>query len=190
MKTLSSFSAVALALLTLSACQPSAQNQQEITQLRNQVEGLSAELTAVRTEITALDGKFAAQEFIADLNKSAFLGPSDTGYSVLPFDLGVLTVQLADVEPYANGSRVNLKFGNPLASDIRGLKIKLRWGKQADESNPNATNNNREKEFTLTQVIRAGSWTTVPLVLDSIPPADLDFVIVSEATHTGVSLNR
>jgi outer membrane murein-binding lipoprotein Lpp len=190
MNTLSSFSAVALALLTLSACQPSAQNQQEITQLRSQVEGLSAELTAVRADITALKAELASQQLIASFGKSALLRPSDEGYSTVPFDLGVLTVQLADVEPYANGSRVSLKFGNPLASDISGLKIKLRWGKRGEEGNPNATNNNREKEFTLTQIIRAGAWTTVPLVLDSIPPADLDFVVVSDATHTGVILNR
>lgn len=119
----------------------------------------------------------------------AFLTPGDSGYSTIMFDIGVLTVKLEDVKAYANGSKIKIKFGNTLNASINGLKAKFEWG-EFDSNGTVVNNPNNTKDVTFTEELRPGSWTSVSLVLDKVPPTELGFVRIRNVTHEGISLNK
>lgn len=175
---------LALGILTLSGCESSdlrvPELQSEIMALKNQVDDL-------KSQLAEQERNHNREKLLASFDKIAYLTTGSEGYSVVSYDLGALTVQLADVKPYANGSKATLKFGNPLAATVTGLKLTIDWGK-VDSNNLPDNSSNRSKELTLSQEIRSGAWSSVPIVLDGIPSNELGFVRVREVTHTGVRL--
>ena len=162
-----------------------ASQRQQLMALRQEVDALKNELGQVQKDQASLQ----LDKMLRDFSKVAYLQPGDAGYSVVPFDLGDLTVQLSDVQPYANGSKVNLKFGNPLSSSINGLKATVQWGHVDAKGSPD-NETEKSKDFTFTETLRSGAWTTVPVVLDGVPPNELGFVRISAVSHTGISLIR
>lgn len=162
-----------------------AAQEEKLQALQSQVESLAGELNAVKTQQANLE----MSNMFRDWEKIAYLQPGDSGYAPIRFDLGVLTVQMSDVKAYANGSKISLKFGNPLATSINGLKVKVEWGRVDDKG---VTDNEtaKSKEFTFSETLGSGAWTTIPVVLDAIPPSELGFVRVREVTHTGISLAK
>lgn len=150
------------------------------------------ELEALKIEVEDLKEKQSQDDFdqlFEGFKEIAYLQPGDTGYSVIRYDLGTLTVELSDVKPYANGSKVILKFGNPLASTVRGLKAKVEWGPTNENGSPD-NESARSKDFTFTESLRSGAWTNVSVVLEDVPPTELGFVRVMNVAHTGISLNK
>jgi hypothetical protein len=119
----------------------------------------------------------------------AYLTPGSDGYSVVRTDLGPVTVSLIDVQPYANGSRVTLKIGNTTSATINGAKATLEWGNVDAKGLPN-NENAKSRDVSFTESLTRGSWTTVRVVLDRVPPAALGFVRVKNILHTGISLLR
>ena len=164
---------------------PPTTSSNEIAAIRQELDELKAQVEELKTKQNQDD----LDRLFKDFDRIAFLQPGDTGYSTVRYDLGVLTVQLADVTPYANGSKVSLRFGNPLASTINGLKATIEWGHTSENGSPdNATA--KSKSFTFSESLRSGAWTTVPVVLDGIPPAELGFVRVKNVAHTGILLAK
>jgi len=156
------------------------------------VTAIRQEIDALKIELTDLKKKQASAEWdnmMRDFERVAFLRPGDEGYSAVRFDLGVLTVSLVDITPYANGTKVQLQFGNPLSSTVNGLKTKLEYG-HTDEKGVPDNANAKSKDVTFNEALRPGAWTTVSVVLDGVKPSDLGFVRVKEITHTGISLSR
>jgi hypothetical protein len=178
--------AVVLAVLLLFGCDASdsrvAELQAEVTTLKDQVGALKAQVEKQKQD-------HELEKLLASFENIAFLTPGAEGYAVVTYDLGALTVQLADVKPYANGSKATLKFGNPLAATVTGLKLTIDWGR-VDANNSPDNSKQKSKDLTLTQEIRSGAWSSVPIVLDGIPANELGFVRVREVTHTGVRLTR
>lgn len=158
---------------------------EQLVALNQEVESLKAQLTEANKKQASLE----LNNMFRDFERMAFLRPGDAGYSPVRFDLGVLTVEMADVKPYANGSKINLRFGNTLSSSISGLKVTLDWGR-VDEKGVAENETAKSKEFTFTEALRSGTWTTIPVVLDGLPPTELGFVRVRDVAHTGISLNR
>lgn len=159
--------------------------QKQIDSLQKQVSSVAKDVADVKQE----QSKFEMEDFFRGLDNIAYLQPGDSGYSLVHSDLGVLTVQIVNVEPYASGSKVVLRFGNPLATNINGLKVKLDWG--SVNSKGIAENDTaKSKEFTFSQSLSSGAWTSIPVVLDGVPPDKLGFVRVSNVRHTGIGLAR
>ncbi len=131
----------------------------------------------------------AVAKIVGDMDGIAFMRPGDEGYSLVRYDLGTLTVAIDDISPYANGSKVTLRFGNPLASAVTGLKAKVEWG-MTDEEGKSKADTIRSKDITLTEVLMPGAWTRSTFVLDGLPPSSLGIVRLSNVTHTGVRLSR
>lgn len=148
---------------------------------------LESDIAALKERVSELEQKRTWDELIQGLDKYAYLTPGAEGYSVVGFDLGVLTVQMTDVKSYANGSKVTLRFGNTLSSSIDGLKAKIEWGKVDEKGMPDYKGA-KSKEMTFVQTLRGGAWTPIPVVLDSLPPSELGFVRISKVTHTGIRL--
>lgn len=181
-------------LLFLGGCDSvnqQADANKALTTQGEQLVALSQEVDSLKAQLTEAKKKQASLELnnmFRDWEKIAFLRPGDSGYSPVRFDLGVLTVEMADVKPYANGSKINLRFGNTLSSSINGLKVTLDWGR-VDEKGVVDNETAKSKEFTFTETLRSGAWTTIPVVLDGLPPTELGFVRVKDVAHTGISLN-
>lgn len=172
----------------LAGCDSTTQLQSQTAQLsevRKELDELKAELEAIKKK--QADHEFA--NLIKDIERMAYLQPGDSGYSTVRYDLGTLTVELADITPYANGSKVRLKFGNPLSSTVNGLKAKIEWGR-TDENGSPVNDTAKSKDVTFTEALRSGAWTTVSVVLDGVPPTDLGFVRVKDVNHTGILLAR
>ena len=98
-------------------------------------------------------------------------------------------MQLTDVQPYANGSKVALKFGNPLFSEVNGLKATVEWGQTDEKGNAN-NETAKSKDVVFSESLRPGAWSSASLVLEGLPPSQLGFVRLRNVTHTGIKLNR
>jgi Protein of unknown function (DUF3251) len=181
---------VLLAIL-VSACDQllpgNAALAKRVTEAEQRTAKAQADVAKLQQQLAELKQSRQWDEIVKDFDQIAYLTPGAEGYSAIRFDLGVLTVRLADVRPYANGSKVTLRFGNTLSSAITGLIATIEWGTVNDKGVPdNATA--KSKEMTFVQTLRGGAWTSIPVVLDGVPPAQLGFVRVSKVSHTGIRL--
>jgi hypothetical protein len=104
-------------------------------------------------------------------------------------DLGVLTVSIANIAPYANGSKVTLQFGNLSAATIDGLKAKLEWGSVDKNGRPN-NENAKSRDVSFNEPLMSGSWTNSNIVLEGVPPQALGFIRLRDVGHHGVKLRR
>lgn len=157
----------------------------EISKLQVVVSNLKEQVKQLKKEQLNL----VVDNFMGKQYSSAYLTPGDSGYSVVSSNIGKLTVQMSNIKPYANGSKVTLKFGNPLAANITGLKVKLEWGSVNSKGMPN-NESAKSKDFTFSKTLDSGAWTNVPVVLAGVPPSKLGFVRVQNVEHTGISLRR
>jgi hypothetical protein len=139
--------------------------------------------------VAALKADTSLDEFIRDMDSTAFLTPGSEGYAIVQTDLGRMTVSLENIQPYANGSRVTLCFGNLTSATVNDVKLKLEWGSVDAKGSPK-NESARSRDVSFTQSLRAGAWTNVSVVLDGVPPQDLGFVRVKQISHTGISLLR
>jgi hypothetical protein len=160
------------------AAQP---NQVEVVDSHDECTKKLAEL---ESKVRALELKQAFEE---RWEKAALLTPSDEGYSTIRTDLGILTVSLDDVNAYANGSRVTLKFGNLTSATIDKVRMKVEWG-GTDEAGVPQTEIAKSREVTLSNPLQPASWNKATVVLDGTPPTALGFVRVSEVKHSGIRL--
>lgn len=174
----------AMAQLSVSCADP-----KQVTALEKRASELEAEIQTLKTSVKELEQEKSFDELLKGFETVAYLTPGSEGYSVIQTDLGRVTVMLVNVQPYANGSRVTLRFGNLLSAAINGAKAKLEWGSVDEKGSPrNEVAKSRDVSFT--ESLRAGAWTNVQVVLEGIPATELGFVRVRDLTHTGISLAR
>ena len=139
-----------------------------------------AKYTALEERVNTLARNLELAETRRSLEYVAAFTATDTGYSTIRFDVGMLAVSFADIQPFANGSRVKLTFGNPTSARIQGLKLSLEWGGSTDI---------KTREHVLTEVLLPGSWVTVSIPLDGVTPAQFSGLRVRYLGHQGVFLN-
>jgi hypothetical protein len=77
--------------------------------------------------------------------------------------------------------------GNVLSSAIDGLTATIEWGRVNDRGVADNTSA-KSREMTFNQTLQGGAWTSIPVVLEGLPPAELGFVRVSKIHHTGIRL--
>ena len=127
------FAPALLFCFLLSACDQFSNSdaalKHRLNDAENELTRAKSDIATLQHEVTELRQKREWDDFAKAWDKVAYLTPGAEGYSTVGFDLGVLTVQLADVKPYANGSKVTLRFGNTLSSSIDGLNATIEWGK-------------------------------------------------------------
>ena len=169
--------------LALTACGASPQPalERDMNQLKIDIAALKDSLQAVRRSI-----RF--DEIWRDLDKIAFMTPGSDGYSVIRTDLGPMTVSLENIESYANGSRVTLQVGNITSATINGAKATVEWGRVSSDSA--ADNPTKSREVSFRNPLRSGSWNTISVVLEGVPPTELGFVRIRDFTHTGLRLSQ
>ena len=139
----------------------------------------------------SLDERVQDLEFdklFRSLDRIAYLKIGGDGYSPIAFDLGVLTIKIKDVQPYANASKVQLEIGNPLGATITGLKMTVQWGSTNEKGY--VLEELGSKEVTIDKNIIAGSWNSVNITLDATDPKKLGFIRVKDVSHTGIILTK
>ena len=82
----------------------------------------------IQAEMESMKVKIVVNRVLEDLEKNVYLTPGSDKYSIVKSDLGILTVSIQNIVPYANGSKVTLQFGNLSSATIDGLKATLEWG--------------------------------------------------------------
>ncbi|RYF02141.1 MAG: DUF3251 domain-containing protein [Comamonadaceae bacterium] len=180
------FLGAAVATFVLAGCSG---GEGETTALKNDISTLQQETKQLRTELSDLRTFVHTMRRIDGMDKVAFLTPGSEGYTVVTSDLGKLTVSIANVVPYANGSKVTLQIGNLTAGSIEGLKAKIEWG-TLDQSGLPDLGSTRSRDVVLKDKLVSGSWTNSDVVLERIAPTELGFVRLVDVGHRGVILRR
>lgn len=129
--------------------------------------------------LKALEDRTAKLEQAAAAHQAITLKPGATGYSMIQSDMGPIAVAIANIEPYANGSRVVLDFGNPTAARLSGLKAKIEWGSNDAKGLPMAATATQSTSFTAPEPLPPGSWKQYSVDLGGVPPTQLGWVRVS-----------
>ncbi len=166
--------------------------QGQINELRVQTGEMKAELDALADSIEDLRVAQVEHEIkilVQSFSRVAFLEPEKTSHAIVRFDLGLVTVKLVDVKPYANGSKVTLQFGNVLAAPINGLNATVEWGRIDEKGNP-ASEPSGSRNLTLTETLRTGAWTSTSVVLEGLPATELGFVRIKDVAHSDIALSR
>lgn len=153
------------------------------------VASLEKKVEALEIQLGELQQKVELQQMVSGWDKVAFLTPGSEGYSVVKSDLGNLTVSIANIQPYAIGSKITLLFGNLTAATIDGLKTQLEWGSVDKNGMPN-NEEAKSRDVSFNEPLISGSWTKSDVVLEGIPPAELGFVRLRDIGHRGVRLRR
>jgi hypothetical protein len=187
------------AAVLISGCVPTsnapAELNQAVTDATKKLDQLSGQLDELKKTNTALEKRVSILErndkwrdFVDTAGGIAYLTPGTDGYSIVKIDVGFVTVSLENVQPYANGTRVALRFGNPTGATLTGGKATFEWGKV--DAQGNAQNETaKSRDVTFTESFAAGGWTTVHVVLEGVPPSELGFVRVRDFSHQGMSLS-
>ena len=148
---------------------------------------MEAKVAALEKELEQLQFQVRLQNQVKDWDQVAYLTPGSDGYAAVKMDLGYLTVNLANIAAYANGSKVSLTFGNLTSATIDGLKAKIEWG-SVDEKGLPKNEEAKSREIKLTESLYSSAWNKADVVLEGIPPTALGFVRVREITHQGIRL--
>jgi hypothetical protein len=143
--------------LLASSCGPSNHVSEEVAALR-------ADLTQARADISQLQNRAFMLEL--DAGRTAFVSCDAEGFSTVRSDVGVFTIKCENAEPYLDGFRLRLRFGNPTAASLNNPSLKVVWG-------------SRSKDETLLGSFPAGSWTLKELILTPASAQDVKQLKVS-----------
>lgn len=148
---------------------------------------LQARVAALEKQLEDLKFQVSLQSDMQRWDHIAYLTPGSQGYAAVKTDLGYLTVNVANIAPYANGSKVSLTFGNLTSATIDGLKAKIEWG-SVDERGVPKNAEAKSREVTVTESLNPGAWNKADFVLEGVPPAALGFVRLRDIGHQGIRL--
>lgn len=175
----------AIVALLSSSCA----DRNRLSALEAKAAALERDVSTLKADLADLEARVRVDETLDAISSVAYLTPSADGYSQIRTDLGFITVYLANVEAYANGSRVTLTFGNPLSATIGNPTLTLEWG-TATQTARSTGENVRSKTTQLNRSLQAGGWTSIDVVLDGTPSSELSFVRIKEFKIGQIFLRR
>jgi outer membrane murein-binding lipoprotein Lpp len=174
---------ILLVFLLIVGCK----NDPRVSRIEKELETAKKQIVNLEKQVEKIRQEKEFDQTYQDLNKIAFLKTGSEAYTTVEFDLGVLTVAIKNVMPYANGSKVTLMFGNILSSTINGLKAKIDYGRVDEKGRP-VNSEAKSKEVIFNQSLSSGAWTDVSVILDGIPSEKLGFVMIRDVSYTGIRL--
>ena len=180
-----SISLIAIAVFLTSGCIRDSKTEEIEKDLAVAVR----ELASLRDRVRELETQRSIDQLFEDIDKTAYLTPGSRGYDTIRHDLGVLTISLRNVVEYANGAKVTLQLGNPLASKINGLEANIEYGRIDEEGTP-INDTAKSKSVTFVESLEPGSWTYVSVVLDGVPSSELGFLRLKDITHRGIEFSN
>jgi hypothetical protein len=129
--------------------------------------------------LKSLEDRIGKLEQSIASRQAVLLKPGAAGYGLLESDMGRVAVTIANIEPYASGSRVTLDFGNPTAARLSGMKARIEWGANDAKGLPTAPTAAQSLSFTAPEPLPPGSWKQYVVDLPGVAPAQLGWVRVS-----------
>lgn len=155
--------------------------------LKQQIQVMNKSLDELKKEVETLKRDASWDRFTRDMETIAYMTPGDSGYSVLKTDFGSLTVTIKNIQSYANGSRVTLRFGNPNAATLLDVSATVEWG-SVDEKGSPRNDVAKSKDIPFNKSFEAGHWADVDVVLEELPPSTLGFIRVRDLKNKGIRL--
>lgn len=174
-------------VVALLASSPGCVDRGQMTALEKRVADLETRAEELKASVSQLESNMTLNDIRRNMDDEAYLTPGAEGYSTIQTDLGRMTLSLDNVQPYANGTRVTLRFGNLTSATVNGAKANVEWGSVNERGLP-IYGSTKSRQVSFSESLRAGAWTSVQVVLEGVPPTELGFVQVKGVTHTGISL--
>lgn len=175
-----------ISLLSLQGCDA----KTSTTELESKVKELSAKLDATQSELDLLKketSKVSMNDMFRDWESIAFINTGSTSFEPIKTMIGTITVNIADVQPFANGSKVKLVFGNPHSANLASVKFTIDYGSLTKEGVVK-DGTEKSKEISLPDTLYAGSWASAPVVLEGLPVSELGYVRIHDLSIASISL--
>lgn len=147
--------------------------------IKTRIENLE---TRTRETDNRLFGRMAKDSF------SAWLQPDDTGYSPLETPIGRITVQMTAVKPYADGSQIILRVGNPLGATVGQMKVDLEYGQLDKNQAPIESTTREVKGRSIELNIAPATWHDVSVNLPGVTPSKLSYLSLSNAQSVTMAM--
>jgi hypothetical protein len=165
--------------LTISGC---ADNK--TSELEQKMSDMGTKLNEMQSTVDYQRTKMAKFQVEKDRYSKVYLDTSSKGFQRLDTNCGTFWVMLEDVEPYTNGYKFVLSIGNPYYAIFSGMKTRARWGpafdakaSEKDMSSYEAWEKTlKEKEETITNELRPGTWNKMTVILAPAKQEDLAYV--------------
>lgn len=138
---------------------------------------LEREIGELQTNVIALQGQVGVLEMNQQSYAVADFDPVNSkGYWRVDSNTGTFLLSIKNIAPYVDGFKVTCNFGNPSAVTYNGFTLKAKWGPRFEPKSKKMTYTQwqaslQEKEFKMTESLRAGSWNPVSFV---VSPATAD----------------
>lgn len=175
-----------IAILALQGCGEKAPS----TELDEKLNALSSKLDNSINDIEQLKketSKASMNNMFNEWETIAFLNTGSTAFQPIKTMIGTITVKIADIQPFANGSKVTLVFGNPHSANLSSIKFKIDYGSM-NEDGLIKDNSEKTKEINLTETLFAGSWVKVPVVLEGLQVTNLGYVRIHDFLIESIAL--
>jgi len=133
------------------------------------------EIVALNKKIAELQSKIAALDTPQTSYQTVVLDPKLLRvYKRLDANLGTFLISLESITVDKNDLKITLNVGNPSTMAFHGFKLNATWGA------------NVKKEFSLTEVLKPGTWNKVSFTLPKTTPKELErleLVLVTDRIH-------
>ena len=133
------------------------------------------EIVALNKKIAELQSKIAALDTAKTSYQTVVLDPKLLRvYQRLDANLGTFLISLESITVDKNDLKITLNVGNPSTMAFHGFKLNATWGA------------NVKKEFSLTEVLKPGTWNKVSFILPKTTPKELErleLVLVTDRIH-------
>lgn len=155
----------------------------KINELSKKLEQTQLQFNLLKIKVSEI----SINDMFRNFDKIAFLKIGTTNFSPIVTEIGTITVHVADVEAFANGSKVTLVFGNPLSATITNVKFNVDYG-TLDKDGVIKDGTEKTKEVSLPQPLNAASWNNVEVILESLPVNELGYIRVHDLNVSSISL--
>lgn len=175
-----------VSLLSLQGCD----SKSSTADLENKINAMSEKLDANQAEIELLKketSKVSMNDMFRDWETVAFINTGSTAFESIKTMIGTITVNIADIQPFANGSKVALVFGNPHSANLSSVKFTIDYG-SLNKDGTIKDGTEKSKEISLPDVLYAGSWARSPVVLEGLPVSELGYIRIHNLSIASISL--
>lgn len=127
-------------------------------------EELERRLKVLETQVRGLQSRTAYKFASLDCNTGK--------YDEFLFSGGTLVflASCTKIEPYLEGHRVTLSIGNPHSFNFSSVKGSLSYGKDWADAVE------RQVEVSVTDSVRAGSWTSITVIINPSKPEQMRYL--------------
>lgn len=169
----------AVAILAVTGCNAPKATPPDYTAI-NEVETLKEQFEMLAKRVDDLETK--------DMS-SAYLPATSKDFQTLDAGAVRLVVALESVGQLASGSQALVRIGNPSSATVTALAYTVAWG-PTNAKGFAVTESRRSEKRTLNQRLSPGEWAVVQIPLPDIPPKQVGYISISDASVTGISLLR